>query len=391
MLIGICCGTFTGLAPGIHINLIAAILVSSISKIQFISPISAVIFIVSMSITHTFLDFIPSIFLGAPEEDTFLSILPGHEMFLKGRAQEAIIYALYGSLSAIIALIVFIPLFLLFLEPIYDIMYATIPFILIFISSYLILRDEKIFLSFFTFLLSGTIGLLTFNLPVKEPLLPLLTGLFGVSGIIISISSEKPNVKQKIIPINKIKLSKSEFLKSFVPSSLVAPFLAFLPGISSSHAATIASEIVPQEKKGFLFMMGSINTIIMALTFITVYVIGKTRSGSAAAIKDIIPNLSKSDLTFIILTILISCFIAFFLGIKISEIFSSMINKINYKFLTLSILIFLFIINIIFSNLLGILVLITSSAIGIYTIQSGARRINLMGALILPVILFYII
>ena len=32
----------------------------------------------------TFIDFIPSIFLGCPDTDTELSILPGHELLKKG-------------------------------------------------------------------------------------------------------------------------------------------------------------------------------------------------------------------------------------------------------------------------------------------------------------------
>src|SRR3989344_7011318 len=98
LLLGTIAGTLTGLFPGIHINLISAILVSSLS-LPFISSlpiISLIVFIVSMSITHTFLDFIPSILLGAPEEDSFLSVLPGHQLLKKGRGYEAIILTLYG-------------------------------------------------------------------------------------------------------------------------------------------------------------------------------------------------------------------------------------------------------------------------------------------------------
>ena len=68
---GIIFGTFTGLIPGIHINLIGVLLVSASASLFFsINPIYFVIFISSMAITHTFIDFIPSIFLGCPDTDT---------------------------------------------------------------------------------------------------------------------------------------------------------------------------------------------------------------------------------------------------------------------------------------------------------------------------------
>ena len=61
-----------------------------------------------MGITHTFLDFIPSIFLGVPEAETALSILPGHKMVLKGYAFEAIKFTTIGSfLSVIVTLFLF--------------------------------------------------------------------------------------------------------------------------------------------------------------------------------------------------------------------------------------------------------------------------------------------
>ncbi|MFC1682504.1 tripartite tricarboxylate transporter permease, partial [Nanoarchaeota archaeon] len=99
LLIGILFGTLTGLIPGIHINLIGIFLVSlSISTFTSINPIYLIVFITSMAITHTFVDFIPSIFLGCPDTDTELSVLPGHELLKKGQGYQAVVLSAYGSL-----------------------------------------------------------------------------------------------------------------------------------------------------------------------------------------------------------------------------------------------------------------------------------------------------
>jgi putative membrane protein len=106
LLLGILFGTLTGLIPGIHINLIGVLLVSaSVSLFFSINPVYFVIFISSMAITHTFIDFIPSIFLGCPDTDTELSVLPGHELLKKGQGYQAILLTCYGSLAAIFILI----------------------------------------------------------------------------------------------------------------------------------------------------------------------------------------------------------------------------------------------------------------------------------------------
>ncbi|MEK6850281.1 MAG: tripartite tricarboxylate transporter permease [Nanoarchaeota archaeon] len=391
LVIGIIAGTFTGLSPGIHINLVAAILIASLAYFTQVPLIFLAVFIVSMSITHTFIDFIPSIFLGAPEEDSFLSLLPGHQLLLEGRGYEAFILTLYGSIFAIPIILLFTPIFIFILPTLYELIKTIMPFLLIFLSLYIILREDNFILSSAIFILAGFLGLFTFNLPVKEPLLPLLSGLFGLSGLITSLKSKTIPKKQSIVPLKKIKLEKKQFLKYGLASAIFSPLCSFLPGIGSSHAATLGSEFIKPDKRGFLFLVGSANTIIMGLSYVAVYTINKSRTGTAAAVKEILKNISSSDMMIILIAILISGIISFFLAIFISKIFAKFLNKINYYALTGVVIVILSLINIIFTNWLGLLVLITSASLGTFTILSKSRRINLMAALILPAIVYYLI
>lgn len=391
LLIGIIAGTFTGITPGIHINLIAVILLASLTKISSIPLLALVVFIVAMSITHTFIDFIPSIFLGAPDEDNFLSILPGHQLFLEGKGYEAFILTLYGSLFALPIILIFTPIFIFGLPIFYDLIKTFMPFLLIFLSIYIILREDNFLLSLVVFILAGFLGLATFHAPVKEPLLPLLSGLFGISSLIISLKTKSSPKKQSFQPLKKIKLEKKQFIKSAFAAAIFAPFCSFLPGIGSSHAATLGSEFIEQDRKGFLFMVGAVNTIIMGLSYITIYTINKSRTGTAAAIKEILKNISKNDLIIIIASIMISGIISFFLAIFVAKKFTKFINKVNYKHLTIGIIATVLFVNIIFTNWLGLIVLICASSIGVYAIISGSRRINLMAALIVPTIIYYLL
>ena len=132
LLLGILAGTFTGLAPGIHINLIGALLVSASASFLFFMPaLYFVVFITSMAITHTFVDFIPSVFLGCPNTDTELSILPGHELLKEGKGHAAVLLTAYGGLAAIVlTMILAFPLILL-VKKIYPLIQIFIPWILI--------------------------------------------------------------------------------------------------------------------------------------------------------------------------------------------------------------------------------------------------------------------
>ena len=97
--LGILAGTFTGLIPGIHTNTLAVILLALLGYLSSIPVLVLAVFLISMVITHSFLDFIPSIFFGAPEPATALSVLPGHNLLLKGEGYKALKLTVIGGLG----------------------------------------------------------------------------------------------------------------------------------------------------------------------------------------------------------------------------------------------------------------------------------------------------
>ncbi|MCK5038839.1 MAG: tripartite tricarboxylate transporter permease [Thermoplasmata archaeon] len=158
-LIGCGFGIFTGLIPGIHVNNVAhMVLVSQTGIITLATmlfgwagPSTGDLIIIISSliigtvITHTFLDFIPSVFLGAPDGDTALSVLPGHRMLMEGRGFEAVKCSVTGSFGAMIfSLVLLIPLRLFIGQPVnaYADLEAFIPYILICVSTFLILGES---------------------------------------------------------------------------------------------------------------------------------------------------------------------------------------------------------------------------------------------------------
>jgi len=394
LIAGILAGTITGLIPGIHVNLILILALGVSASILTNNPLILAIFIISMAITHTFIDYIPSIFLGAPDEDSFLSVLPGHKLLLQGRAYYAIIYTLYGSLIALPIILLFIPIFIYLLPIVYPYVLRIMWIILILISGYLIFSEQKTLRlwALIIFILAGFLGIASLNLNIKEPLLPLLTGLFGASNILISIRQNTKIPIQKITPIRKIRLRKKSIAKASFASIIAAPFTAFLPGLGASQAALIGKQVANiQDQREFLFLLGAINTIVMGLSFIALYSINITRTGSAVAISKLIPSLSFSNLIYIILTIIFSGILASIITIQIAKLTAKNINKFSYKKISIIILAVLTIITIYFTQFLGLLIFITSTALGITTIQLGIKRMHLMGCLLIPTILYYIL
>ncbi|MEK6819870.1 MAG: tripartite tricarboxylate transporter permease [Nanoarchaeota archaeon] len=387
LFLGIIFGTFTGLAPGIHINLVGAILISlSASFFVSVNPIYLVVFIVAMAITHSFVDFIPSIFLGAPEEGTELSVLPGHELLKEGRGYEAIMLTNYGGISAIfIFILISIPL--IFLVPkIYNLISEFIPFILIAVSLFMIFSESEKFSALFVFTICGILGLIVLNIEnLSQPLLPLLSGLFGASALILSVKT-KNQIPKQIITFPETKIAKPLFGSLF--SSLIC---GFLPGLGSGQAAVIGNIISKTDRRGFLVLLGATNTLVMGFSFIAIYTIQKARTGAAASIQELIGQISPQILILIFIAVFISGISSFYITKFLARFFSDKIEKINYSKLSLFTIIFLSVIVFIVSGFLGFFVFFASTLTGIFCISQNVKRTLMMSCLLLPTIFLYLL
>ena len=385
IFIGILCGAITGILPGIHINLVGTILVGlSVTLLAGFSKIYLISFIASMAIAHTFIDFIPSIFLGCPDTETQLSILPGHKMLKEGRGYEAVMLTAYGGITAtIILLVISFPLTFL-ISNIYSTLQGFMAWILIGATLILIFTEKKKLTAIFVLLISGILGLCVLNLDIKEPLLPLLTGLFGSSMLITSIKNKTQ------IPIQEIKNPKINLFKPIIGAALASPLCGFLPGLGGGQSAILANTISKTEDKGFLVLVGATNILVMGLSFVSLYAISKTRTGAAVAIQKIIGTLSWKYLILLLGVVLISGIISFFLTKIVTKVFSKYINKVNYSILSIGTLIFLVIIVLIFSGFLGLVVLLASTFTGIYFNTLPVKKTHMMGCLLVPTILYYL-
>jgi putative membrane protein len=387
LFLGILFGTITGLIPGIHINLVGVLILGlSTFLLKITSPTILIIFISSMSITHTFIDFIPSIFLGAPDEGTVLSILPGHELLKKGQGFKAITLSSQGSYAAIISIILLTPLLIFILPKIEFLISKLIPFLLITSTIFLISQEKYKISSVIVFLLSGFLGIGVLNSSVNQPFLPMLSGLFGASSLIISIKNKV------IIPKQKVKFKRIKIKKIFNPvlaSSLTSPLCCFLPGLGSGQAAILGTSLIKRTKQNFLILLGATNTIVLGLSFVVFYILGKSRTGMAATISQLTITTSK-EIFIILITISITGILSYHLTLFLGKQISKNIHKINYSKISSIILLILSILVLTFSGIFGFFIFIISTSVGIFGILSNVKRTNLMGCLILPVILIYI-
>lgn len=395
VLIGCLAGCITGLIPGIHVNLISILLVSVSGYLLGITnPISLAVFIISMAITHTFLDSIPSIFLGAPDADMALGVLPGHRLLLEGKGYEAVKLTVIGSLLALIATLILIPIMIPFVPKIYSFVQPYMGYILIAVVIYMILKEKKlnkIFFGSFVFFIAGILGIIVLGWEnLEQPLFPMLSGLFGISTLIISLTQNAEIPKQHVTETIRVRFIDK--VKAIGAAVFSGSLTGIMPGLGAAQAAILAMQLVGNiGNYAFMILIGGINTVNFTFSLVTFYTLQKARNGAVVAILEILKSINLEQLLIFLFAALIAGCIATLLALFFARIFSKFIVKVNYKKLCIGIISFITLMVIYFSGIIGLLVLITSTAVGIIPGLIGVKRSHAMGCLLLPVILFFVL
>ena len=237
------------------------------------------------------------------------------------------------------------------------------------------------------FILSGIFGILTFNVPnIKEVLLPMLSGLFGLSTILLSLKDKVKVPKQNI---NQDKIKDLKLHKSISIGLIASLLVGFLPGLGSAQGAAIATSVSKKNSnKTLLVILGSIDTIIMVMSIIAFYSIERARSGAIVAITRFIPQFDLNTIILFMGVTLIGAGVSAIITLYLTRFIANKIYKLNYRKIGIIVSIFIILLVAIVSGPLGLFILLISTIIGTLPIFLGVSRSQLMGCLIIPVIIY---
>jgi len=220
---------------------------------------------------------------------------------------------------------------------------------------------------------------------IKYALFPAFTGLFGISTLFMSHLS---NIR---IPVQHISTPRVSHNKGIFIGSLAGLLSGLLPSIGSSQSATIIQGLFGRgDEKEFLVAQGGVNTANAIYAFLALYIIGRSRSGASIAVKEIIESPSLTDLLFMVGVMLFSTFFAVFITLRIARFASGFVKNIDYQKITKAIITFLILLVIILTGWKGLIILITSSAIGVFVQASDVNRSSCMAVLMVPSILYFL-
>lgn len=417
LFIGTIAGIIAGLLPGVHVNNTSAVLLglSPSLVIAGLPPLYIAIMIIASTISQSFFDMIPAIFLGAPEDSTALATMPGHRLMLAGKGIEAVRLSAMGSgLSIAISLLLLLPLagfFMIF----YPAIQENMAIILILISIFILLsnnghgafpdifdRFKQISWALTIFVISGMLGVIAFSMESEldpfirlgepEMLLPLLSGLFGAPALIISLN-KRQNIPRQAD--KSISTYGYDILKGAALGTAAGSIVSWFPGVSSGVATTITGIFSKgrdeDSDRVYLISSSGVNTSNAIFSLVALFIIMKPRSGAVAAAQELLGG--TIDLITFILFLMAICFtgiISYFMALMIGSYAAGIFSRIDYGMLNKAVLCFLVIMCLSMTGILGLSVYLISTIIGMASYFIEVRKTCLMGVLLVPCILYFL-
>ena len=435
-VLGVLTGIATGLLPGLHVNNIALILLSLSGAIiatfsflfeygiseEFILVLIC-IYIISTSISHTFHDVIPSTFLGAPDGDMALSVLPAHSLLLEGKGYEAVALSAMGSYGAILfCFLLIFPIRFIIGSPLF--FYETLREIMLFVLiaiSILMIGTEKskiddfgkkgiapsivgMLFATFVFFLSGIFGIVIFEVPVDSPiglsspvLFPALAGLFGTPTLLTSLMTKPVIPKQIIKPPVLNRKTKNSSTLSVMTGSLGGILVSIIPGITSATGTILAMNARGESsKRQTIITLSAVNTACAFFVVVVMFVILRSRSGATLAAMELMSVaewttlLMPANLAYLLIALLLGGTLSYFLTLKVGKIFARRFANVPYALIVKLTIALIVILVFLFTGIIGILILVVATLIGLLPVEWGVRRSHCMGILLIPIILYFL-
>lgn len=392
LALGIALGVLAGLIPGLHPNTLVPLMVGAAA---YFDPLTAAVALVAVGVTNSFVSFIPAVLLGAPEEAEAMGALPGHRMLLAGRGYEAIRLTVVGGLGGIMMGLAVLPLMWVGFPAVYSAIRPLLHWVLSAVVAYMVLSERSlggIGWAGLAFAASGLLGVIVLDGFGNGMLFPLLTGLFGIPLLLLSL---RKGVKlPETVSYETQPMSDKEQLKGIGIGTAGGILVGLLPGIGASQAAVLAQEATGRSysqesaQRTFLIALGGVTAADMIYSTLALWLVGNPRSGISVAVEQLV-SITPETMLMVLAAVVASAGFAAYLTLKLARGILPLLRRIDYSRLNMTIVALLFLAVAFLTGPLGLVILIVATAVGLIPNLTGIRRSHAMGCLLLPTILFF--
>ncbi|MBA2868035.1 tripartite tricarboxylate transporter permease [Methanococcus maripaludis] len=389
LIIGTFAGTITGLLPGIHPNTLIPI---SIILYPYFGSSNYFSFLIGLLISHYFLNYIPSAFIGVPDDESAVAAVPMHNLTILGRGYEAVVLAGFGAFFGIIfSIFLFLIISTVNIDfyTFYSNFKPVIPYILILFVVISIIFSKNRVWTFLIILFSGLLGTIVFykNLSFDYSLTVIFTGMFGIPLLFENLNNNE--LKSQFISFPELKLS---YLKSAVFGTFGGFLRIFIPATGGAQINYFLSKLIKEEDiENFIISQGSITLSNELFSILALMMIGTGRSGISEAIRTLKIEYTQPELFS---SVLIATGISFLSLTVISKYFLQNINRFDYGLVSKVLIVFCTILVLILSFkaylMYHIVIYLISISIGVLCVKNRVNLSNMMGVLIFPTILYFL-
>ncbi len=409
-LAGTLCSAVVAPIPALHIyNVAGAIFLLGTA----LAPEPLAFFMLGLLTGYAFINTLPGIFLAAPDDSTLFLVLPGQKYLLQHRGYEAVVLSGIGGLAGLTALTLAVPLAPAAVAALREILRPHLGWILWSVIAYLLLSEwprgsdrapvgwrrwwdgwRSLTAGLATFLLSGILGMvLMYRSPVPptaagQAMLPAFVGLYAVPWMIQNLQA-RIKLPAQLRP-QSIDAPWDCLLRGTLSGTLGGLFAAFFPVVTGGMGGLLAGQATAQrDERSFIIAQGASKVVYYTGGFLLFFMPGVhlTRGGMAWMVSTRYSSFTPDRYYLSAAAVLISGVLAFFLSLGLARLMLKLTAGCSYRTLSGGSLVLLILLVGGLTGLPGLAILAVATGIGMLPALWGARRINAMGLLLLPIAL----
>ena len=413
-LLGTLLSSLLACIPALHVYSVAGLVIVLSVRVRGLVPDEMLaMFLLGLIVGFAVVNTIPSIFFGAPDDSTLFVVLPGQKYLMDRRGFEASVLAGVGGLGGLMVILILSP-FVPFVLPVirttvgphlHWILGAIILFMLMsewpkgsdrgstklarFVDAW-----SNLAAGLLTFILSGLLGFILFytNLVPTEmafqSLMPAFVGLFAIPWVLQNIISKATVPYQHAS--GSVDLSLKLIARGVGAGALGGLFASFFPVVTAGIGGFLAGHATAQwDDRLFIVSQGASKLVYYVGAFVFFFVPGLylTRGGMAWMLSVVYTPQSPTLYWIAVAAMLLCGCLAFFMLLWLSRGAIRLVTRVDYRLISAATLVLLAIIVVAFTGWQGAVVAAVATCIGLLPVMWGARRMNCMGVLLLPLTL----
>lgn len=436
---GTAVGFSLGLVPGLHVNNLAAVMVAgsgyvlgSFAFLEYLagpdrSALLACAFLCAAMMGHMFSEAVVSTYLGIPAGDA-VSLLPAHRLARAGLGRLAVCASADGTLSgAAMGVLLTVPVLLLLGPPVglYSVIRPFLGLAVLGLSALLLAGDAllgsgrfgdlpstvyRLSRSCAVFLGAGVLGtavLLTgyhaCTIPLAgQPfvhrsalLLPLFAGLFGLPTLLLSLGSRADGHRAavcQVVACDAVRPGDS------VLGAVGGLLVGWIPGMTSGSSAALcacAAGDASEESTSvegsvrFIWLYSAIASCGAVFSVGALFAIQRARSGVMEAVAGFLEAPQEASTAAVAASLLLGMMVSAILSRGLLECSGRMLERLRpvlcSRGTAVASMLFLCALVLLLTGARGALVLSASTSLGLLAPLHGVRRIHLMGSLLVPI------